>query len=60
MPETGDNVAVEFGRLPVNRQIYSKNTPQAKYQTAKQDGFLLVKLPQLKSFKAKVTAKTGF
>ena len=52
MPETGDNVAVEFGITREQADLFAAQS-QAKYQTAKQDGFFTGEITPLEVFQGK-------
>lgn len=56
MPETGDNVAVEFGITREQADLFAAQS-QAKYQKAKEEGFLSMRLHRLRSLKVKITTK---
>ena len=52
MPETGDNVAVEFGITREQADLFAAQS-QAKYQTAKQDGFFTGEITPIEVFQGK-------
>ena len=52
MPETGDNVAVEFGITREQADIFAAQS-QAKYQIAKQDGFFVGEITPIEVFQGK-------
>ena len=52
MPETGDNVAVEFGITREQADLFAAQS-QAKYQTAKQDGFFTDEITPIEVFQGK-------
>ena len=52
MPETGDNVAVEFGITREQADLFAAQS-QAKYQQAKQDGFFNDEITPIEVFQGK-------
>ncbi|WP_315077230.1 3-oxoadipyl-CoA thiolase [Acinetobacter guillouiae] len=52
MPETGDNVAVEFGITREQADLFAAQS-QAKYQAAKQDGFFTGEITPIEVFQGK-------
>ena len=52
MPETGDNVAVEFGITREQADLFAAQS-QTKYQTAKQDGFFTGEITPIEVFQGK-------
>ncbi|MFW1800074.1 3-oxoadipyl-CoA thiolase [Acinetobacter nematophilus] len=52
MPETGDNVAVEFGITREQADLFAAQS-QAKYQQAKQDGFFNDEITPVEVFQGK-------
>ncbi|WP_336931645.1 3-oxoadipyl-CoA thiolase [Acinetobacter bereziniae] len=52
MPETGDNVAVEFGITREQADLFAAQS-QAKYQQAKQDGFFNGEITPIEVFQGK-------
>lgn len=52
MPETGDNVAVEFGITREQSDLFAAQS-QAKYQQAKQDGFFNDEITPIEVFQGK-------
>lgn len=52
MPETGDNVAVEFGITREQADLFAAQS-QAKYQTAKQDSFFTGEITPIEVFQGK-------
>lgn len=52
MPETGDNVAVEFGITREQADLFAAQS-QAKYQIAKQDGFFTGEITPIEVFQGK-------
>lgn len=52
MPETGDNVAVEFGITREQADLFAAQS-QAKYQQAKQDGFFNNEITPIEVFQGK-------
>ena len=56
MPETGDNVAAEFGISREQADLFAAQS-QAKYQKAKEEGFFADEITQLRFSKAKIAPK---